>query len=39
MKHSVIKVGGAYMDVCVSRCLKEELSWGIDKRLHVISNV
>ena len=35
---SVIKVGGMYVNVRVSRCLKEELAWVIDKRLWVISN-
>ena len=35
---SVIKVGVAYMNVRVSRCLKEELAWVIDKRLWDISN-
>ena len=28
----------AYMNVCVSRRLKEELAWVIDKWLRVISN-
>ena len=28
----------AYMIVCISRCLKEELAWAIDKRLRVVSN-
>ena len=27
-----------YMNVHVSKSLKEELAWGIDKRLPVISN-
>ena len=35
---SVIKVGMAYVNIRVSRRLKEELAWGIDKRLRVISN-
>ena len=35
---SVIKVGVAYVDIHVSRRLKEELAWVIDKRLRVISN-
>ena len=35
---SVIKVGVAYMNVYISRHLKEELAWVIDKRLQVISN-
>ena len=34
---SVIKVGMAYMNVCVSRRLKEELAWVIDKRIQAIS--
>ena len=28
----------AYVNVCVSRRLKEELAWAIDKRLWVVSN-
>ena len=35
---SVIKVGVAYVNIFVSRRLKEELAWVIDKRLQVISN-
>ena len=35
---SVIKVGVVYVNVRVSRCLKDELAWAIDKRLWVISN-
>ena len=35
---SVIKVGVAYVNVCISRRLKEELAWVIDTRLGVISN-
>ena len=35
---SVIKVGVAYVNVRVSRRLKEELAWTIDKRLRVVSN-
>ena len=35
---SVIKVGVAYVNVCILRRLKEELAWVIDKRLRVISN-
>ena len=35
---AVIKVGVAYMNVCVSRHLKEELAWVIDKRIWVISH-
>ena len=34
---SVIKVGVAYVNVCVLSCLKEELAWVIDKRLWAIS--
>ena len=28
----------AYVNICVSRRLKEELAWVIDKQLRVISN-
>ena len=28
----------ANVNICISRCLKEELTWAIDKRLWVISN-
>ena len=35
---SVIKVGVAYVNVRVSRCLKKELAWVIDKWLWLISN-
>ena len=35
---SVIKVGVAYLNVSVSKRLKEELAWVIDKWLWVISN-
>ena len=35
---SVIKVGVVYMNVHVSRHLKEELAWVINKWLRVISN-
>ena len=38
MSASVIKVGVAYVNVRVSKSLKEELAWAIDKRLRVISN-
>ena len=38
MEHFSIKVGVAYMNVCVSKQLKEELAWAIDKWLRVISN-
>ena len=27
-----------YVNVCVSKCLKEELAWAIDKQLRVVSN-
>ena len=33
-----IKVGMAYVKVCISKCLKEELAWAIDKQLRVINN-
>ena len=33
-----MKVGVAYVNVHVSRCFKEELSWAIDKRIQGISN-
>ena len=36
--HSVTKVGVTYVSLHVSRCLKEELAWVIDKALRVISN-
>ena len=32
-----MKVGVAYMNICISKCLKEELAWAIDKWLRVIS--
>ena len=35
---SIIRVGVAYVNVRVSRHLKEELSWAIDKRLRLIIN-
>ena len=35
---TVLKVGGMYVSVRVSRRLKEELAWVIDKRLRDISN-
>ena len=34
----VLRVGVAYVNVHVSRCLKEELSWAIDKWLRLIIN-
>ena len=39
-KRSVVKVSVAYMGVCISRHLKEELAWATDKKwLQVISNI
>ena len=38
MEHFTIKVGLAFVNVRVSKRLKEELSWAIDKWLRVISN-
>ena len=35
---SVIKTGVAYVNICVSRRLKEELAWVTDKWLWVISS-
>ena len=35
---SVIKVGVAYVNVLISKRLKEELAWVIDKQLRAISN-
>ena len=35
---SVIRVGVAYVNVCISGHLKEELGWPIDKRLWLIIN-
>ena len=35
--HAIIKVGVAYLNVRVLKCLKEELAWVIDERLQVIS--
>ena len=32
------KVGVAYLNVRVSRRLKEELGWAIDKRIRLIAN-
>ena len=34
----VIRVGVTYVNVRVLRCLKEELSWAIDKQLWLIIN-
>ena len=31
-------MGVVYMKLYVSRCLKEELAWAIDKQLRFISN-
>ena len=28
-----------YVNICVSRRLKEELAWAIDKWVHVIGNI
>ena len=33
-----MKVGVAYMNICVSKYLKGELAWATDKRLWVISS-
>ena len=33
---SVIRVGVAYTNVCILRCLKEELSWAINEWLRLI---
>ena len=38
MERLSYKVGVAYVNVRVSRHLKEELAWVIDKRLRVLSN-
>ena len=38
MEHFSIKVGVAYMNIRVSKRLKEQLAWDIDKWLWVISN-
>ena len=34
----VVRVGVAYINVHVLRCLKEELSWAVDKWLQLIIN-
>ena len=39
MSASVVKVGLAYMNVRVSKSLKEELAWATDIWLQVISNI
>ena len=36
-EHFSYKGGVAYVNVCVSRHLKEELAWAIDKRFRVVS--
>ena len=36
---SVIKVGVVDVDVRVSRHLKEELAWAVDKRLRIIITI
>ena len=36
MEQSVIKMGVAYVGIHMSRYLKEELAWAIDKWLQVI---
>ena len=38
MERFSYKVGVVYMNVHVTRRLKEELAWVIDKRLQAISN-
>ena len=35
---SVIKVGVMYVNVRISKSLKEELAWAIDKWLRAVSN-
>ena len=37
MHFNIIKVGVAYVNVCISRHLKQELAWAIDISLLVIS--
>ena len=37
-EHFSIKMGIAYVNVCVSKWLKEGLTWAIAKWLRVISN-
>ena len=40
MRHAlVIKVGVAYMNICIIRHLKEELAEVTDKYLWIISNI
>ena len=36
MERYSIKVGVMYMNVCVSKRLKEELAWAIDKWLRIL---
>ena len=36
---AVIRVGVAYMNIRILRCLKEELSWAIDKGLRLLINI
>ena len=38
MKHLSYRVGVVYLNVRISRRLKEELCWAIDKRLRLIIN-
>ena len=38
MEHLSYRVGVAYVNVCVSRHLKQELGWAIDKCLPLIIN-
>ena len=39
MEHFIIKVDLAYMDIHLSRHLKEELAWATEKWLQVINNM
>ena len=39
MERLVIRMGVAYVNICTSRRLKEELAWAIDKRLQLIINI
>ena len=36
---SVIRVDVVYVNIHVSRCLKEELAWAIDKQLWIINTM
>ena len=38
MERLSYRVGVVYVNICVSRCLKEELGWAIDKQLWLIIN-